>query len=74
MVNQVTFYSHKDCGFCADLLPLVKKAAKSKGLKFVEVDIEECETKFCDNLQFVPTIVLNSKKLNVKQVEKFLDS
>ena len=72
MAKQVTFYSHKDCGFCDDLKPLIKKAAKSKGLKFKEIDIEKCKTKLCDNLQFVPTIVVDSKKLNAKQIEKFL--
>ena len=74
MAKQVTFYYHKDCEGCKDLRPLVKRAAEMKGYEFTQVDVEECSTKFCDNLQFVPTIVLNDKKLNMKQMEKFLDS
>ena len=72
MAKQVTFYSHKDCGFCGDLRPLVKKAAKSKGLKFVEVDVEKCESKFCDALSYVPVVVLDGKKLSAKKIENFL--
>ena len=74
MAKKVTFYYHKDCDGCKELRPLVKRAAKVKGYEFKQVDVEKCETKFCDNLQFVPTIVLNSKKLNMKQMEKFLDT
>ena len=74
MAKQVTFYYHKDCGFCKDLRPLVKRAAKAKGLGFEQINVEKCTTRFCNSLEFVPTVVVNDKKLNAKQVEKFLDS
>ena len=72
MAKKVTFYYHKDCEFCKDLRPLVKRAAKAKGLMFEQINVETCETRFCNSLEFVPTIVLSGKKLNKKQVEKFL--
>ena len=74
MAKKVTFYYHKDCDFCKDLRPLIKKAAKSKGLKFRQVNVETCETKFCDTLEYVPTVVLDGKKLNAKKIENFLGS
>ena len=72
MAKKVTFYYHKDCEGCKELRPLVKRAAKVKGYEFTQINVEECETKFCDSLEFVPTVVLDSKKLNMKQMENFL--
>ena len=74
MVKKVTFYYHKDCEGCKDLRPLVKKAAKAKGLKFEQINVESCETRFCNNLEFVPVLVLNGKKLSPKKIENFLSS
>ena len=72
MAKQITFYYHKDCGFCEDLKPLVKKAAKMKGYGFKQVDVETCETKFCNALSYVPVVVLDGKKLSPKKIENFL--
>ena len=74
MVKHVTFYYHEDCEGCKDLRPLVKRAAEMKGYKFKQINVEKCSTDFCEKMQYVPTIVLNDKKLNMKQVEKFLSS
>ena len=72
MTKKVTFYYHRDCDGCKELRPLVKKAAKMKGLDFKQVDVEKCETKFCDALSYVPVVVLDGKKLSPKKIENFL--
>ena len=74
MAKQVTFYYHSDCEGCKELRPLVKRAAKMRGLVFKEINVEECETRFCNSLEFVPTVVLDGKKLSMKKMENFLDS
>ena len=74
MVKKVTFYYHNDCDGCKELKPLIKKVAKAKGLKFKEINVEKCSTRFCDALTYVPAVVIDGKKLSINKIEKFLEN
>ena len=56
-----------------ELKPVLKKVARSKGWKYSARNIEKCDTKLCDEIDVVPVLVVNGKKLNEKQMEAFLE-
>ena len=71
-MKTLSFYYHKDCGACAELKPAFKEIAKLKKWKYKEIDVEKCETKICDTMEYIPTVYVGKKKLNFKAMEKLL--
>lgn len=53
--------------------PAFKEVAKLKGWKYTEINVEKCKTKICDDIEFVPTVYVGSKKLDFKEMEKLLN-
>ena len=68
----LSFYYHTDCGACKELQPAFKEIAKLKGWKFEKINVENCKSKICDNMEYVPTVYVGKKKLNFKAMEKLL--
>ncbi len=73
MAEKVTLYYHPMCGGCIEIKPLLKEIAKRKGWNYSEVNIEDCKTKVCENLEYVPTIFMGDRKLNDKEIEALLN-
>ena len=73
MVQKVTLYYHKDCYGCMKLKPILKKVARSKGWKYSARNIEKCNTKLCDSIEYVPTLIVDGKRLNENDLEAFLE-
>lgn len=72
MTKTLSFYWHPDCGGCQELKPAFKELAELKGWNFKAINVENCETKTCDTLEYVPTIYIGNKKLDFKEMEKLL--
>ena len=66
------FYYHNECDACKELQPAFKKIAKLKGWKFKKVNVDNCKTKICDRMDYVPTVYVGKKKLNFDDMEKIL--
>jgi len=73
MVKTLRYYWAPGCGGCEELRPAFKELAQLKGWKFKEINVEKCETKTCDNLDYVPTVFVGRKKLDLKEMEKLLN-
>jgi len=73
MVKNITLYYHKDCYGCMELKPELKKVARSKGWKYRQVNVERCKTKFCDEIDVVPLIVVDGKTLSESEMEAFIE-
>ena len=71
-MTTLTYYWHPDCGGCRQLKPVFKEIAKEKGWKYKEVDVVDCETKICDTIEYVPTVYVDDKMLNFKEMEQIL--
>ena len=61
------------CEGCMEIKPLVKKASKVLGYKYKEINVDHCSSKTCNELEYVPAIFVNDKKLNLDQMEDFLE-
>jgi len=55
------------------LRPAFKELAKLKGWKYKEINVVTCETKICNNIEYVPTVFIGRKKLDLKDMEKLLN-
>ena len=53
--------------------PAFKELAQLKGWKFKEVNVENCETKICSDIDYVPTVFVGRKKLDLKEMQKLLN-
>ncbi len=73
MVKTLRYYWHPDCGGCEELKPAFKELAELKGWKYKEINIETCKSKRCNAMEYVPTVFVGSKKLNLKEMEKLLN-
>ena len=71
-MKTLTYYWHPDCEGCRELKPVFKEIAKEKGWKYKEIDVADCETKICGTIEYVPTVYLDKKKLDFKDMEKML--
>jgi len=45
--------------------------AKRKGIAVTVVDVEKCGRR-CDSIKLVPTVMLDNKKVSLKQLSKML--
>ena len=53
--------------------PAFKELAKLKGWKYKEVNVETCESKICNSLDYVPTVFIGRKKLDLNDMERLLN-
>ena len=74
MPKKLTFYYHDDCDACVELKTMFKKVAQLMGWKFSQVNVEKCNTKVCDNMEYVPTVYVGRKKLTIDGMEKLLEA
>jgi len=73
MVKTLRYYWHPDCDGCEELKPAFKELAKLKGWRYKEVDVRACKSKICNDIAYVPTVYVGSKKLDLKEMEKLLN-
>ena len=52
--------------------PAFKELAKLKGFKFREINVEKCKSKICRDIEYVPTVYVGNKKLDLNDMEKLL--
>lgn len=72
MVEKITFYYHPMCEGCLEVKPLVKEFAQIKGWDYNEVNIDDCTTKICEEMEYVPTIYIDGKKLDFEEMDELL--
>ncbi|GAH01398.1 unnamed protein product [marine sediment metagenome] len=72
MAKTLRYYWHPDCAGCEDLKPAFKEIAKLKGMKYREINVEKCKSKRCNSLEYVPTVYIGNKQLNLKEMDKIL--
>ncbi len=53
--------------------PAFKELAKLKGWRYKEINVETCKSKICNELEYVPTVYVGTKKLDLKEMEKLLN-
>ncbi len=68
-MTTVTFYYSPGCAGCNEIEPVVRKAAKKKGMKFKKVNVDECNTDACQKMGFVPTVYIGKKELSMGELE-----
>jgi len=73
MAKTLRYYWSPGCGGCLELKPVFKELAKLKGWKYKEVNVEACKSKICNSLEYVPTVFIGSKKLDLNEMEKLLN-
>lgn len=72
-MTSLTFYYSDACEGCAELEPLVREAARRRGWSFRKVDVEECDTKLCSSMEYVPTVVKDGRKMGFGQLERLIN-
>ena len=73
MVKTLRYYWHPECVGCEELKPAFKELAKLKGWKYKEINVENCKSKICNELEYVPTVFVGSKQLDLNEMEKLLN-
>ncbi len=73
MAKTLRYYWHPNCGGCEELKPAFKEVAKLKGWKYTEINVESCRSRICNEIEFVPTVFVGSKKLDFKEMEILLN-
>ena len=73
MVKKITLYYHDMCDGCEEAKPLFKELAKEKGWDYEEKNIEHCSDDRCEEIEFVPAIYIDDRKLSIEEMSKILD-
>ncbi len=73
MAKTLRFYWQSDCDACEELKPAFKEVAQLKGWRYKEINIDKCKSKICNDLEYVPTVYIGRKKLDLKEMDKLLD-
>ena len=73
MAKTLRYYWDPSCGICEELKPAFKELARLKGFKYKELNVETCKSKICNELEYVPTVYVGNKKLDLKEMEKLLN-
>ena len=68
-MTTLTFYYSTGCPGCNELEPVVREAARKKGMKFRKVNVDECNTKTCESMAFVPTVYIGKRELSMGELE-----
>lgn len=72
-MKTMTFYYSPGCPGCHELEPVIRKAARKKGMRFKKVNVDECKTDVCESMGFVPTVYIGKKELSIGELEKIID-
>ena len=65
--SPITVYKHNSCGGCRELLPIIKKLARKKGIPVKVVDVEKCKSKKCESLGYVPYIFYQNREIKTSK-------
>lgn len=61
-------YKHDSCLGCKEILPLIKKLAKRRGIPVKVIDIDKCkDRKKCDGLKYVPYIEYRNHEIKTSK-------
>lgn len=63
----ITVYKHDSCGGCKEILPLIRKYAKKRGIPVKVIDVDKCKTKKCDSLGYVPYIEFHGHEIKTSK-------
>jgi len=72
MVKEITFYYHPMCSGCMEIKPIIKEIAEMKGWKYNEINVVGCKTKICNDLEYVPTIFVDGRQIELEDMDKLL--
>lgn len=72
MVKEITFYYHPMCSGCMEIKPIIKEIAGMKGWAYHEVNVVGCKTKICNEIEYVPTIFVDGREIELEDVNKLL--
>ena len=53
--------------------PVFRELATLKGWKYREVNVETCKSKICNSLEYVPTVFIGRRKLDLKEMDKMIN-
>ena len=53
--------------------PAFRELAKLKGWTFKMINVQTCKSKICDKIEYVPTVYVGRKKLDLSEMEKLLN-
>ncbi len=73
MVKTLRFYWDPSCGVCEELKPAFKELAELKRWRYKEYNVATCKSKICNDLEYVPTVFIGRKQLDLKEMEKLLN-
>ena len=73
MAKTLRFYWDPDCGGCEELKPAFKELAKLKHWRFKTINVQQCKSKICSEIDYVPTVYVGRKKLDLREMEKLLN-
>lgn len=66
--TSITVYKSNSCGGCKEIMPLIRKLAKKKGVTVKVVDIEHCkDRKKCDGIQYVPYLEFRGREIKTSK-------
>lgn len=72
MAKKITVYVSKSCGGCAELVPALRKMAKSKRVSLKVVDVDKCKDKECDKIEYVPYIKIGGHEATPEEIKNIL--
>lgn len=68
---KVTIYKQSSCGVCREIVPLLKKLSKEKGIKLKVIDVDKCHTKECDDVKAIPKIMVDGREIqDMRELKK----
>ncbi len=72
MAKTLRYYWSPGCDGCVELKPAFKELAELKGWTYKEINVEQCKSKICNTLDYVPMVYIDNKKLDLKDMEILL--
>ena len=73
MSKTITAFYAPWCGSCHTVIPKVEAYDKRNGISFEKVDVDQCDTQQCNNVDYVPHIMVDGRPMSDAQLEKILD-
>lgn len=74
MPETITIYKSDHCGGCKQIVPIVKRLAKKKGISVKVVDVEKCDEQGkCDEVKYVPYVKIGNREVtDMRELAKIL--
>lgn len=74
MPETITIYKSDHCAGCRQIVPLVKRLAKRKGISVKIVDVEKCDEQGkCDEIKYVPYVKIRNREVtDMRELAKIL--